>query len=146
MKDMELHEEKKVIVNTGELQALMEHGLLSLQERGALLALTRFLSLDTNILVRREGEPLVLKDIAEICGLSQRSTESLLDGLIEKELLASVECGEYEPFYLLNPWIAVRTTSVDATLLTVFGEYRVLEYGGKTLEQLFDGQYTHHPA
>lgn len=125
-------------INVEELNALTRKGMLKSDELAVLMAIQSFVDFKSCAVVREDGEIATLKDISEVCGYSVNKTHSVLNRLVDKMLLAKTVTGKYI-LYFVNPWICRKGTSVNATLLDMFGKYRVMSKGGIEWKQLVKG-------
>ena len=121
--------------NTDEMAALMDGRKISLEEMGMLKSMEPFIGRYSCAVLNKEGEPATLDDIAKQAGCSRQRAHTILKLMVKHMYLNRTQTGRYVT-YFVNPLLVLRGTTINATLLKMFGKYKVQSQGGKTWEEI----------
>ena len=122
-------------LNLDEIEALVLSRQLTHDEAGVLLSVSPFVGWHSRVILNKEMERATLRDLAEICGMSKNKTMEVFHQMVDKGYLAIIKRGR-EAMYCVNPCLLHQSTSVNATLFEIFGNYPEQSRGGKTWREL----------
>lgn len=83
--------------------------------------LVYYLGYMDNILSYRNGKFIKLKDIANICKISESTAKRQLKGLVEDDVIHKVkDVKENTTYLVINPWVCMRGRRIYKTLYNEF--------------------------
>jgi hypothetical protein len=109
-------------INTDEFSKLMP--TLNNNERIFLFSIQGYIAFDSCVVTYRNNKPVDIGGLCKVSNLSEPVIYRVIKSLRDKGILAIALIKNGKAF-VINPWLVMRGTKVNATLKTLFADYYI---------------------
>lgn len=112
-------EKKYVKFYRGYLNEIKDSYGLNISEMGIIHTLSDYIGYENNLLCKKNGDPILKKDLCEILDLQHNAVDKHMKTLVSKGIFAKVKIKTSVNYYI-DPRIAYRGNHIDRTLKKMF--------------------------
>lgn len=123
--------------NLPELKRWMKD--LSPGEKAILFTVSPYVWFTDCCLKKGDGDMLTFDDIVELSGLSRGAVSTILNSLIDKDILYRGKNSK-ERQYFMNPWLVCKGDRINQVLKTMFRNYRIRVLDGRKWKDVKDSE------
>ncbi len=116
-----------------EMKLLLEE--LSLSEKAFLFSVAPYIGYDDCCVKHSNGREITTKDLVKITGLSKGTVNSVINSLVQKDVLFK-GVNSKNRIYFINPWLFCVGQRINKVLKTMFKNYKVRVHGGVAWKDL----------
>lgn len=123
--------------NIEELRKTMQD--LDVYEKAFLFSILPYIGYENCCLEYSNGVELRFESLVEISGISKGKLSSVLNGLIEKDILYKGKNSNMTQ-YFVNPWLFCKGNRINKVLKTMFKNYKIQIKNGMKWKDLKEGE------